>query len=44
VRTANGRRVVQSIDWCREAMLDPSDLSALGEGSLYAALGKQGVS
>jgi GntR family transcriptional regulator len=43
VRTANGRRVVESIDWCREAMLDPSELSTLGEGSLYAALGKQGV-
>jgi GntR family transcriptional regulator len=43
VRTASGRRVVESIDWCREEMLDPSELSALGDGSLYAALGKQGV-
>jgi GntR family transcriptional regulator len=43
VRTASGRRVVLSTDWCREALLDPSDLSALGEGSLYAALGAQGI-
>lgn len=43
VRTANGRRVVESIDWCREELLDPSELSALGGGSLYDALRAQGV-
>jgi DNA-binding GntR family transcriptional regulator len=43
VRTASGRRVVQSVDWCREEMLDPSELSALGHGSVYAALGAQGI-
>jgi DNA-binding GntR family transcriptional regulator len=43
VRTASGRRVVESVDWCREELLDPSDLSALGDSSLYEALGAQGV-
>jgi DNA-binding GntR family transcriptional regulator len=43
VRTASGRRVVLSTDWCRQEVLDPSDLSALGEGSLYAALAEQGL-
>lgn len=43
VRTADGRRVVQSIDWCREQLLDPSELAALGESSLYQALGSQGI-
>jgi DNA-binding GntR family transcriptional regulator len=43
VRTASGRRVVQSIDWCPEQLLDPSELSALGDGSLYAALSAQGL-
>ncbi len=43
VRTASGRRVVESVDWCREELLDPSELSALGDGSLYAALSAQGL-
>jgi DNA-binding GntR family transcriptional regulator len=43
VRTASGRRVVESVDWCREEMLDPSELSTLGEKSVYAALGAQGI-
>jgi GntR family transcriptional regulator len=38
VRTANGKPVVETTDWCREETLDPSELSALGGGSLYAAL------
>lgn len=43
VRTAGERRVVLSTDWCREELLDPSDLTALGDGSVYAALAAQGV-
>ncbi len=43
VRTASGRRVVESIDWCPEELLDASELSALGGDSLYAALGAQGI-
>jgi len=43
VRTANGRPVVDTTDWCREEVLDPSELSALGEGSVYAALAAQGL-
>ena len=43
VRTAGGRRVVESTDWCREEVLDPSELSALGDGSLYDALQARGA-
>lgn len=43
VRTAGGRPVVESTDWCREEVLDPSELSALGNGSVYAALEEQGL-
>ncbi|HZO78154.1 MAG TPA: GntR family transcriptional regulator [Solirubrobacteraceae bacterium] len=43
VRTASGRRVVQSIDWCRRELLDPAELAALGAGSVYDALQAQGV-
>ena len=43
VRTADGRRVVDSVDWCREDVLSPSDLSALGDGSVYAALAAHGL-
>ena len=43
VRTASGRRVVQSIDWCRQELLDPAELATLGAGSVYDALQAQGV-
>jgi GntR family transcriptional regulator len=43
VRTANGRRVVESTDWCQEEVLDPSELSALKDGSIYSALADQGL-
>jgi GntR family transcriptional regulator len=43
VRTASGRRVVQSIDWCPQELLDPAELAALGAGSVYDALQAQGV-
>ena len=38
----NGKPVVESVDWCREETLDPSELSALGRGSLYDALAAHG--
>jgi GntR family transcriptional regulator len=43
VRTASGRPVVESTDWCREEVLDPSELSALRGGSIYVALAEQGL-
>jgi DNA-binding GntR family transcriptional regulator len=43
VRTADGRAVVDTTDWCREGVLDPSELSALRSGSVYAALAAQGL-
>jgi GntR family transcriptional regulator len=43
VRTADGKPVVESTDWCRQEALDPSELSALGGGSVYDALAAQGV-
>jgi GntR family transcriptional regulator len=43
VRTASGRRVVESTDWCRKELLDPAELAALGAGSVYDALQAQGV-
>lgn len=42
VRTTNGKPIVESTDWCREETLDPSELSALGNGSLYDALAASG--
>lgn len=43
VRTANGRRVVDMTDWCRTDHLDPEDLPAIGDGSIYAALSERGL-
>jgi len=43
VRTASGRRVVDSIDWCRADDLPPDELAALGERSIYAALAERGL-
>lgn len=43
VRTASGRRVVESTDWCRRELVDPTELAALGAGSLYDALHAQGI-
>jgi DNA-binding GntR family transcriptional regulator len=34
---------VESTDWCRQEVLDPSELAALGDGSIYAALAEQGL-
>jgi DNA-binding GntR family transcriptional regulator len=38
VRTAGGRRVAITTDWCRAEHLSPEDLGAIGDGSVYAAL------
>ena len=43
VRTASGRPVVESTDWCRAELLDPAELSEIGGGSLYDALRAQEV-
>jgi GntR family transcriptional regulator len=43
VRTAAGRRVVESTDWCRADVLPLEDMAALGGGSLYAALAERGL-
>jgi DNA-binding GntR family transcriptional regulator len=43
VRTADGKPVVESTDWCLEATLDPSELATLGGGSVYDALAAQGI-
>jgi len=44
VRTADGRPVVDTTDWCRSEVLDPDALSQLAGGSLYAALADRGLS
>jgi GntR family transcriptional regulator len=43
VRTADGHRVVDTIDWCREDHLGPEELRAIGNGSLYSALAAHGL-
>lgn len=43
VRTAGGRRVVDTTDWCLEDVLSPRDLAQLGDGSIYAALAGRGL-
>jgi GntR family transcriptional regulator len=43
VRTAEGRAVVDTTDWCRPEVLDPAALSDLADGSLYQALAARGL-
>ena len=43
VRTADGRRVVDSVDWCRADVLPLEAMSQLEEGSIYAALAERGL-
>jgi DNA-binding GntR family transcriptional regulator len=43
VRTADGRPVVDTIDWCRCEVMNPEALAELGEGSLYVALAERGL-
>lgn len=44
VRTADGRPVVDTTDWCRPETLAPQELSKLAGGSIYAALAQRGIS
>lgn len=43
VRTADGRRVVDSTDWARATDLSPDELKAVAGGSIYAALASLGL-
>jgi DNA-binding GntR family transcriptional regulator len=43
VRTADGRRVVDSTDWARAEDLSPGELKAVAGGSIYAALARRGL-
>ncbi len=43
VRTADGKPVVDTTDWCRSEVLDPDALSELTGGSIYRALSEQGL-
>jgi GntR family transcriptional regulator len=43
VRTANGRPVVDSVDWCRPDVLPLEAMAALDRGSIYAALAERGL-
>lgn len=43
VRTADGRPVVDSTDWCLPEVLDPAELATLGSGSIYDALAAQDI-
>jgi GntR family transcriptional regulator len=43
VRTADGRRVVDSTDWARAKDLSPDELRQIAVGSIYAALAERGL-
>ena len=43
VRTADGRRVADTIDWCRCDHLSPEELREIGDGSVYSALAARGL-
>lgn len=43
VRTADGRPVVVSTDWCRAEHLGPEELRDRGAGSVYSALTEKGL-
>src|SRR5512135_647534 len=43
VRTADGRRVVDSTDWARADDLSPDELNAVAGESIYAALARVGL-
>lgn len=43
VRTADGRPVVDSTDWCRTEDLTPEELTDIGDGSIYSALAARGL-
>jgi GntR family transcriptional regulator len=44
VRTADGRPVVDTTDWCHPDVLSPEQMRDLGHGSVYAALAEHGLS
>jgi GntR family transcriptional regulator len=43
VRTADGRRVVDSADWLRAADIDVDELRLVADGSLYATMAERGL-
>ncbi len=43
VRTADGRRVVDTTDWCRTDDLSPEELRDISGGSIYWALAARGL-
>jgi DNA-binding GntR family transcriptional regulator len=43
VRTADGRPVVDTTDWCHPEVLSPEQMRELGEGSVYGALAELGL-
>jgi DNA-binding GntR family transcriptional regulator len=43
VRTADGRRVADTTDWCRGEHLSPDELHEIGDGSVYSALAARGL-
>jgi GntR family transcriptional regulator len=43
VRTADGRKVVDSTDWARADDLSPEELKRIARGSIYAALARLGL-
>ncbi len=43
VRTADGKRVVDTTDWCRGDVLDAAALTKLADGSIYVALAEHGL-
>jgi DNA-binding GntR family transcriptional regulator len=43
VRTADGRRVADTTDWCRSDHLSPEELRDIGDGSIYSALAARGL-
>lgn len=43
VRTADDRRVVYSVDWCRRDVISPERMADLGDGSVYDALADLGL-
>jgi GntR family transcriptional regulator len=43
VRTANGRRVIVTSDWCRPDHLSSEELASVAAGSVYAALAERGL-
>jgi GntR family transcriptional regulator len=43
VRTADGRRIVDAVDWCMSDVIAPGEMAALAGGSVYDALAERGL-